>query len=908
MKILAKLLVGFLAVAALCGVVGIVGVTQFGRMIQSLERIEMETIPTLNTLYSLQGEVLKIKTVVRTVANPLGAGNETFIQRQKSNFETARAAQNKYIEEFEKIQMVKEEEKLWQATKEQLAKAKAYNDSVWLLVDQAQRTEDPEVRAALYGKLFEKIDGAERTVFDDYISNLQKVIDFDIAYYGVDLPNQAQRSAEAGRTILVAVTILSFLVAVILGILLGSSISRSLRKAVAVLGKLAEGDTDAKFDHKGRDEFRQVADAIAVVQKNIDSLITEADRITDMATLGRLTERADPSAFKGKYHALVKGFNEVIGTLVGFIESLPVPMMVIDREYHILYMNKAGASLGGTSGDQLASTRRQCYDFFRTGDCKTENCACAKAMQINGQAQSETEARPGTQRLDINYIGVPIHDRQGEVSGALEIVIDQTAIKMSQRKIEKISAFQGTEIERLTGNLFKIAAGDLTCDFTLAESDEDTRDVYERFEKIRDALKVSVGAIHALVADANMLAQAAVEGRLATRADASKHQGDFRKIVEGVNRTLDLVITPINETIAIMKHMSEGDLTALMTGDYKGDFDELKKALSASLDSINELLGQVNVAVEQVAGGAGQVSQASQALSQGATEQASSLEEITSSITEVSSQTKQNTESAIQVTDLAKTAKDDAERGNQQMKELVAAMNDINQSAEEIRKIVKAIDDISFQINLLALNANVEAARAGKYGKGFAVVAEEVRNLAVRSASSVKDTTRMVDEAIANIEKGNSLVDVTAKQLSSIVEGASKVAVLAEEVATAGKEQSQGLEQITLGLNQIDQVTQANTASAEESASAAEELSSQAQQLKAMLGRFKLRVSDKTLNNAEMIQMLKAELARQGGQRTAPALSIAPRTDPGKPKKPAQAARVNPAEVIALDDDNFGKF
>ena len=207
------------------------------------------------------------------------------------------------------------------------------------------------------------------------------------------------------------------------------------------------------------------------------------------------------------------------------------------------------------------------------------------------------------------------------------------------------------------------------------------------------------------------------------------------------------------------------------------------------------------------------------------------------------------------------------------------------------------------------MNANVEAARAGKYGKGFAVVAEEVRNLAVRSASSVKDTTRMVDEAIANIEKGNSLVDVTAKQLSSIVEGASKVAVLSEEVATAGKEQSQGLEQITLGLNQIDQVTQANTASAEESASAAEELSSQSQQVKGMLGRFKLRASDKTLNNAEMIQVLKAELARQGGQRTAPTLSIAPRgTDAPKPKKPLQPARLNPAEVIALDDDNFGKF
>ncbi len=383
--------------------------------------------------------------------------------------------------------------------------------------------------------------------------------------------------------------------------------------------------------------------------------------------------------------------------------------------------------------------------------------------------------------------------------------------------------------------------------------------INDTIEKVRVNLK-------ALIADADMLAQAAVEGRLTTRADATRHQGDFRKIVEGVNKTLDLVIDPINETTAILKRMADGDLTTTMTGAYRGDFDILKTALNGTIDSINDILGQVSMAVEQVNAGSQQVSQASQSLSQGATEQASSLEEITSSVTEIAGQTRQNTENAVQVNTLAKTARNDAEQGNTQMADLVSAMSDINESAEEIRKIVKAIDDISFQINLLALNANVEAARAGKYGKGFAVVAEEVRNLAVRSAGSVKETTKMVDEAIANIGRGNELVDVTAKQLASIVDGAAKVAGLAEEVSTASREQSQGLEQISTGLNQIDQVTQANTASAEESASAAEELSSQAQQLKAMVARFKLKERERgRMSEAEMLAMLRAEMARSGG-------------------------------------------
>ncbi len=436
------------------------------------------------------------------------------------------------------------------------------------------------------------------------------------------------------------------------------------------------------------------------------------------------------------------------------------------------------------------------------------------------------------------------------------------------------------------------------------------------FNVLKNNLNVCVDAVNALVDDATMLAQAAVEGRLQTRADATKHQGDFKKIVDGVNKTLDLVIDPINETIAILKRMAEGDLTPTMTGDYKGDFDVLKTALNDTLAAINDLLGQVTMAVDQVTSGSQQVSQASQSLSQGATEQASSLEEITSSITEIAGQTKQNTENAVQMNGLAKTARDDAEQGNLQMKDLVSAMTDINSSAEEIRKIVKAIDDISFQINLLALNANVEAARAGKYGKGFAVVAEEVRNLAVRSAGSVQETTKMVDEAISNIGKGNGLVAVTAKQLQSIVGGAAQVATIAEEVATAGKEQAQGLDQISTGLNQIDQVTQANTASAEESASAAEELSSQSQQLKAMLAKFKLAAREQRLTNDDVMRMLQTEMGKQSlanrsgitlRRDAAPAPQAHPALAAGTASKTGRKP-VNPADVIALDDDDFGKF
>jgi methyl-accepting chemotaxis protein len=286
----------------------------------------------------------------------------------------------------------------------------------------------------------------------------------------------------------------------------------------------------------------------------------------------------------------------------------------------------------------------------------------------------------------------------------------------------------------------------------------------------------------------------------------------------------------------VLEQIAEGDLSVSV--QKASEKDGLGESMVRMKSSLNDLIGQVRSAVEQVTAGADQVSQASQNLSQGATEQASSLEEVSSSATQVNSQSKQNAENATEANSLSKKAAQDAESGNKQMAELEEAMKKINTSSDEIKKVVKVIDDIAFQINLLALNANVEAARAGKYGKGFAVVAEEVRNLAVRSANAVQETTGMVEDSIRNIELGNKAVELTGGQLRSIVDGAGKVANFLDEIATASREQAQAIEQISEGLDQIDQVTQSNTASAEESASASEELAGQAQQLQGVVSQF----------------------------------------------------------------------
>jgi methyl-accepting chemotaxis protein len=377
----------------------------------------------------------------------------------------------------------------------------------------------------------------------------------------------------------------------------------------------------------------------------------------------------------------------------------------------------------------------------------------------------------------------------------------------------------------------------------------------------------------------------------------------------GIILTLSIT-NPMKKITAISDKMANGDLS--MGDVHVRNYDEtgiLANSFNKMLGSLNELLSQVNANVEQVGLGANQVSEASQSLSQGATEQASSLEEITSSIQEISSQTKLNAENAINANALAKKSVENAENGNRQMEELVESMESINKSSDEIKKVVKVIDDIAFQINLLALNANVEAARAGKYGKGFAVVADEVRNLAVKSGKAVRETTQMVEESISNIKTGVGIVDVTAKQLEEIVGGAGKVADLVEEIAHASKEQSQGLEQINVALGQIDQVTQANTANAEESASSAEELSSQATQLREMVKQFKLRES-KNITTTNFLDKISPEMLE----------SLLREKLAGKQKKDTEKKTktqklmieekkvVNPKTIINLDDGDFERF
>lgn len=339
--------------------------------------------------------------------------------------------------------------------------------------------------------------------------------------------------------------------------------------------------------------------------------------------------------------------------------------------------------------------------------------------------------------------------------------------------------------------------------------------------------------------------------------------------------------------------IAEGDLVTEVvtsTGDELGD---VAASFEIMRQRVHKVLLEINQGADQVAAGAHNVSDASVALSQGASQQAASVEQLSASIAEIASQTASNAQNAEKANDLTVGTKEKAQLGNEEMQEMLSAMEEINASSANISKIIKVIDEIAFQTNILALNAAVEAARAGQHGKGFAVVAEEVRNLAARSAKAAKETTDMIEGSMAKVETGREIAHKTADALNAIVGDVSSVADIVANIAKASNEQKLALEQINQGVQQVSQVVQANSSTSEEAATASQNLNQQADIMRANVGKFRLSNSGGSFyggNGGSAIQ--KPDLTSAGRQ---------PAVVPAKPG-------VKPRTIALTDDEGFGKY
>ncbi len=406
-------------------------------------------------------------------------------------------------------------------------------------------------------------------------------------------------------------------------------------------------------------------------------------------------------------------------------------------------------------------------------------------------------------------------------------------------------------IGRITENMSVLASGNLGAEIPFTGRSDEIGDMARAVAvfkqnglRVRE-LNAHEAALHAksgdLQSSIGVVVLAAVGGDFTRRIAKDYGDADLNRFATQVNERVASVDRSVAETRRVVAALAEGDLTETMRGDFQGAFGELRDNVNATMANLRSVLGEVRAAVDTINSGSSEIRSASDDLSKRTEQQAASLEETSSALEEITVAVKNSTERATEASHMVDEARRSTERSSAVVKDAVSAMRRIEQASGEIGQIINVIDEIAFQTNLLALNAGVEVARAGEAGKGFAVVAQEVRELAQRSANAAKDIKKtLIGRSSAEVDAGVTLVTATGEALGLIQGHVIKINEHVHSIATAAKEQSTGLSEVSMAVNEMDQVTQQNAAMVEESTAATNRLADEASNLSRLIARFNL--------------------------------------------------------------------
>ncbi len=373
----------------------------------------------------------------------------------------------------------------------------------------------------------------------------------------------------------------------------------------------------------------------------------------------------------------------------------------------------------------------------------------------------------------------------------------------------------------LSGAMRRLADGDRTVSVDVNGSDE-----------------ISAMAEAVEVFKANMLRSDGLS------VDAARHAADretARTADERDRATAAARQNKVVETLAEgLSQLARGNLTHTLDEPFAETYEGLRHDFNAAASQLRSVMQQIVLNASAIRSGTGEISSAADDLSRRTEKQAASIEETAATLGQITATVRQTADGARQARDVVGAAKTDAEHSGEVVRQAVSAMSGIESSSGQIGRIIGVIDEIAFQTSLLALNAGVEAARAGDAGRGFAVVASEVRALAQRSAEAAKEIKTLISTSNSHVAQGVDLVGQTGKALERIVAQVARIDEIVNRIAASAQEQATGLDEVNNAVNEMDQVTQQNAAMVEQSTAASHALAREAEGLSDLTGRFEV--------------------------------------------------------------------
>jgi methyl-accepting chemotaxis protein len=586
------------------------------------------------------------------------------------------------------------------------------------------------------------------------------------------------------------------------------------------LHKMSVGDYDLDTTPAAGDDytkvsaeaFQKIFNNVEMVKDSVLALGTEAQTLVNETMEGRLDTRADLSKHFGMYKEILEGVNATLDSLVGHLETIPMPLQFMNKDLQIQYINRTGAELLGSTKKDLQG--KKCADMWKTTKCRTAGCPCDTAMRTNDTYTCENDCKLGAKTLDINCVGAPLRDRAGQIIGSFEFVSDQSEIKQAARASLKVNEYRAQQVKIITQGLEELATGDLTVEIPVLDGDEDTAEARETFVSITAAIDKFKASISQLLKEV----ESAVEM-------VSSTSQELASSAEEMNASTEQVSSAIQEiSKGSQSQAAQVEETAKIMVDISTSVDNVVKRTNAATDAAKKASdsaisgkGTVKDTVTKMQG-IQSVTQEAAAVIEVLGKRSEEIGEIVDVITGISDQTNL----------LALNAAIEAARAGEQGRGFAVVAEEVKNLAEDSReaaeRIAKMIKEVQTETSkaVQSMKRGTSEAASGMSivemaGKAFADIAE----MTVVTANEVTAIAALMAEQKEGTGKAAKSVD--------------GVASIAEETASSAQESAASTEELT--------------ASMEDMTARAQALAEMAENLSVMASKFKFNIDDEELEH-----------------------------------------------------------